>query len=82
MKFNINEDMHGNDEYIDKSSDRVSHIFNNIWLSRYSRQSQVVFDNGYEFKQELTPLLQEFDIKYVLRKKTPQANAQAEQCIK
>ena len=48
--FDLEEVKIGNDECIDKSSSRVSQLFNNIWLCRYPRQHKVVFDNGYEFK--------------------------------
>ena len=33
-RFEPNEIALGNDEYIDKSSARVSHMFNNTWLYR------------------------------------------------
>ena len=39
-----------------------------------------MFDNGSEFKQDLTPLLKDFDIKPVLTSvKNPQANAPVDQ---
>ena len=44
-------------ESIDKSSARISQIFNNVWLSRYPRPSKVIFDNGLEFKKDFVPLL-------------------------
>ena len=34
----------------DKTSARISQIFNNTWLSRYPRPRKVIFDNGNEFK--------------------------------
>ena len=43
--FNLNEVMSDNDEYIDKSSSRVSQIFNSTWLCIYPRPHKVVFDN-------------------------------------
>ena len=59
---------------------RVSHIFNNIWLSRYPHPCKFVFEKGYEFKQDFTPLLKDFDIKPVLTTiKNPQANAPVQQ---
>ena len=68
-----------NYEYIDKSSARVSQMFNNTWLCRYPRPRKVVFDNGSEFKQYFTPLLKDFYIKTVLTLvKNPQANAPVE----
>ena len=63
--FDLNAVMAGNDEYIDKSSDRVRHIFNNTWICRYPRPRKVVFDNIYEFKQDFITFLKEFDIKPV-----------------
>jgi hypothetical protein len=41
-----------NQEYIDKTSARISQLFNNTWLSRYPRPKRVVFDNGSEFKRD------------------------------
>ena len=73
--YDLNEVTCGNDEYRDKSSTRVSHFFNNTWLSRYPCPQKVVVDNGSEFKQDFTPLLKDFDIKPVLKKiKNPQSN--------
>ena len=45
--FYLEEVTIGNDEYICKSSARVSQLFNNTWLCRYPRPQKVVFDNGY-----------------------------------
>ena len=68
-----------NQEYIDKTSARISQLFNNTWLSRYPRPKRVVFDNGSEFKRDFIPLLKDFDIKPVLTSiKNPQANAPVE----
>ena len=55
--FNHDEVTSGNDEYIYKSSARVSQIFNNTWLCRYLHPRKVMFDNGSECKQNFTPLL-------------------------
>ena len=49
----LDEDTTGNDEYIDKSSTRVTQLFNYTWLYIYPRPHQVVFDNGSEFKIRL-----------------------------
>ena len=69
----------GNDEYIDKSSARVSQLFKNTWLCRYSRPQKVVFGNGSKFKQDFTTLLKDFNIKPVLTSvKNPQANGPVE----
>ena len=48
--FDLKEVTLGNDEYIDKSSARVSQLFNNTWVCRYPRPRKVVFDNSSEFK--------------------------------
>ena len=69
----------GDTEYIDKTSARISQLFNNTWLSRYPRPHRVVFDNGSEFKRDFVPLLKDFDIKPVLTSiKNPQSNAPVE----
>ena len=65
LTYDLDEVTGGNDEYIDKSSDRARQLFNTIWLSRYPRPHKVVFDNRYEFKRDFTPLLNDFDIKLV-----------------
>ena len=64
--FELKEVTIGNDEYIDKSSVRVSQSFNNTWICIYPHPCKVVFDNGFEFKREFTTLLKDFDIKHVL----------------
>ena len=66
LTYNLNEFMGVNDEYIDKSSTRIIQFFNNTWICRYPRPQKVIFDNGYEFKQNFTHLLNYFDIKPVL----------------
>ena len=72
--------MTGNNEYTDKSSARVSQLFNNTCLCIYPRPRQVVFDNRSEFKRDFTPLLKDFNIKTVLMSvRKPQANAPVEQ---
>ena len=64
---------------IDKSSARISQIFNNVWLSRYPRPQKVIFDNGSEFKKDFVPLLKEFSIKPKLTTiKNPTANSPVE----
>ena len=64
--YNRDDVTGGNDEYIDKSSARVSQLFNNTWLSRYLFPRKVVFDNRSEFKRDFNPLLKDFYIKTVL----------------
>ena len=66
-------------EQIDKSSARISRLFDQTWLSRYPRPSKVVFDNGSEFKKNFIPLLQDWSIKPVCTTvKNPQANSPVE----
>ena len=57
----------------------VIQFFNKKWICRYPRPQKVVFDNGYDFKRDYTPLLNNFGIKPVLTTiKNPQANAMVE----
>ena len=48
--FGLADVSRGNNEYIEKLSARVihmfNHIFNQIWLCRYPCPHKVVFDNG------------------------------------
>ena len=48
--FDIKEVALVNGEYIDKSSARVSQMFNKTWICRYLHPHKFVFDNSYEFK--------------------------------
>ena len=66
LMYDIGEFMGGNDEYIDKSSTRAIQLFNNTWLSRYPHPRKVIFDNGSDFKQDFTTLLNDFGIEPVL----------------
>ena len=64
---------------IDQSSARISNLFNDVWLARYPRPQEVIFDNGSEFKKDFLPLLQDFSIKpRPTTVKNPQANAVVE----
>ena len=79
QKFDLDEVMAGNDEYIEKSSVRISQLFYNTWLCRYLHTLKVLFDNGSEFKRDFNPLLKDFGIKPVLMSvKNPQANSLVE----
>jgi len=40
---------------IDKSSARISQLFDQVWLSRYPRPKEVIFDDGSEFKRDCVP---------------------------
>ena len=60
--FDLEKVTIGNDEYIDKSSDRISQLFNNTWLCRYPCPRKVVFGNGSEFELDFTPFLNDFNI--------------------
>ena len=64
--YDLNEVTAGNDEYIYKSSTRVSKLFNTTWLCRYPCPRKVVFDTGSEFKRYFKPFLKDLNIKTVL----------------
>ena len=64
---------------IDKTSARISRLFDQTWLSRYPRPKKIVFDNGSEFKKDFIPLLEDWSIKPVCTTiKNPQSNAPIE----
>jgi hypothetical protein len=66
-------------QHIDKSSARISRLFDQTWLSRYPRPKQVVFDNGSEFKKDFVPLLKDWSIKPKCTTiKNPQSNSPVE----
>ena len=66
-------------EAIDKSSARVSRLFDQTWLSRYPRPKKVVFDNGSEFKKDFVPLLKDWSIRpQCTTIKNPQSNSPIE----
>ena len=66
-------------EIIDKSSARISRLFDQIWLSRYPRPRRVIFDNGSEFKKDFIPLLKDWAIKPKCTTiKNPQSNSPVE----
>jgi hypothetical protein len=66
---------------LDKSSGRISQLFNQVWLSRYPRPIKVVIDNGSEFKKSLVPFFKDFSNKPTATTiKNPQSNAMVE-CI-
>ena len=68
-----------NIDYIDKTSARISQLFDKVWLSRYPRPTKVVFDNGSEFKKDFQILLKDWGIKpKCTTVKNPQANAPVE----
>lgn len=77
--FNIDDVRKGNTQYIDKTSARISQVFNQVWLSRYPRPRRVILDNGSEFKKDFLVLLKDFDVKAVLTSvENPQANSPVE----
>ena len=60
----------------DFTSARVSQLFNQYWLTRYTRPVRCVCDNGNEFKTDFKDLIEGFQIKYrPTTVKNPQANA-------
>ena len=62
--------------YFDKSSAMISNLVNKTWFCRYPRCSNVIYDNGSEFKLHFQSLCDTYGLK---RKpttvKNPQANA-------
>ena len=62
----------------DKSSARVSQLFNNTWLSRYPRPRYITYDNNSEFKFHFKSLCETYGIK---RKPTSLKNPQANSII-
>ena len=63
-------------EIPDKTSARISQIFNSTWLARYPCPRKIIFDNGNEFKNDFLPLLRDFSNKPTPTTiKNPQANA-------
>ena len=67
---------HDTEPYFDKSSAMISNLVNKTWFCRYPRCSNVIYDNGSEFKLHFQSLCDTFGLK---RKpttvKNPQANA-------
>ena len=61
--YNIDDVKYDKEDYLDKSSARISRIFNHTWLSRYPRPAEIIFDNGSEFKMHFMTLLKDFEIK-------------------
>ena len=60
----------------DQSSARISKLFYEVWLSRYSRPKKVLYDNGSEFKKDFQPILKDFAIQAACTSiKNPQSNA-------
>ena len=64
--FDIKEIKIDNKEYIDKTSARISQLFNNTWLLRCPTPNQVLVYNGLEFIKNFLPLLKGFDTTLVL----------------
>lgn len=66
-------------QLVDKSSARISRLFDQTWLSRYPRPNKVIFDNGSEFKKDFVPLLRDWSIKPTCTTiKNPQSNSPVE----
>ena len=65
-----------NDPYFDKSSAMISNLVNKTWFCMYPCCSEIIYDNGSEFKLHVRSLCDTFGLK---RKpttvKNPQANA-------
>jgi hypothetical protein len=66
-------------ETVDKISARISHLFDQTWLSGYPRPKEVIFDNGLEFKKGFVPLLKDWPINPICTTiKNPQSNSPIE----
>ena len=77
--YSIEDVKRDENQYIDKSSARISQLFEQAWLGRYPRPKQVIFDNGSEFKMHFVTLLKDFDIKpKPTTVENPQGNAPVE----
>ena len=50
LYYNIEDIVNDKDNYIDKSSARISQLFNQAWLSRYPWPKEGIFDNGSDLK--------------------------------
>lgn len=61
--YSIDEVKKDEKEYVDKTSARISQLFEQTWLSSYPRPKQIIFDNRSEFKMHFVTLLKDFDIK-------------------
>ena len=63
----------------DKSSVRISRLFEQMWLSRYPRPRKVIFNNGSKFKKDFMPLLEDLSIRPEITTITiPQSNSPIE----
>ena len=81
--FDLHKVTGGNDEYTDKLSSGVIQLFNNTWLIIYPRPHKFMFENGSEFKQYFTPLLNDFYIRlFYVALKNPKYNTLVEQLRK
>ena len=49
LTYDLDDATGSNDEYIDKSSVRFSHLFNNTWIRIYLYPRKVFFDKKSEF---------------------------------
>ena len=55
---------------------RGSQIFNEVWLSRYTRRHKVILDKGYQLNRNLILLLKYFSVKPTCTTiKNPQADS-------
>ena len=61
---------------VNKTSDYISRLFNQTWLNRYPRSTQVRFDDGLGLKKDFIPLRKDFGVKPKPTSiKNPQSNA-------
>jgi len=77
--YDNEEIKHGNKEQIDKTSARISQLFDTTWLARYPRPLKVIFDNGSEFKKDFVILLKDIKVKPTCTTvENPQGNSPVE----
>ena len=63
-------------ELFEKSSVKISGLFDQTWLSRFSHPKKIIFDNGSEFKKDFVPLLKDWAIKPKCKTiQNPQSNS-------
>ena len=80
--YDLNKVTGGNDECIYISYLRFIQLFKNKWIIRYLPR-KAVFYNRSDFKQDLIPLLKDFNIKPVFKKpKTHKLTLWWSGCIK
>ena len=50
-------------EIKNKTSAEMSQLLDEVWLSRYPRPQNIIFDNGSEFKKDFRYIFEDYGIK-------------------